>query len=281
LLLKRLSQVYSKPIYICNDHLYEELNKPHRYRNTESLYRRGWSIVCSGGFYFSMTSFIIHLDSLNLLDKLSDEQAGQLFKAIRNYQNSGELPSEFWLQIALEPFVNQFTRDAQKYAEISAKRSELGRKGGLAKASNSYQKLAKPSKPSYNDSDSKSNSDSKNDSSNANALSSEKKTEKEKLMLPHSSDEFKSAWESLLTQKKWKNKSDKALQIALKKLGSKAEKVAVKMIENAILGEWQGLFDLKPHEEREILEAAGQRYKLAPASEENAPPYHRQLGVKS
>ncbi len=189
--------------------------------------------MCSGGFYFSMTSFIIHLDSLNLLDKLSDEQAGQLFKAIRNYQNSGELPSEFWLQIALEPFVNQFTRDAQKYAEISAKRSELGRKGGLAKASNSYQKLAKPSKPSYNDSDSKSNSDSKNDSSNANALSSEKKTEKEKLMLPHSSDEFKSAWESLLTQKKWKNKSDKALQIALKKLGSKAEKVAVKMIENA------------------------------------------------
>jgi hypothetical protein len=233
-------------------------------------------------------SFILYHDGLNVLDKLSDEQAGQLFKAIRNYQTKGEQPSEFWLQLALEPFITHFTRDADRYAEISAKRSELGRKGGEAKASKSKQKVAIASNSQISlanvaDNDNVNDSDSDNGSVNVSdsVLFSKKKTEKENLTLPHSSDEFKSAWQSLLTQKKWKNKSDKALQIALKKLGSKAEKVAVKMIENAILGEWQGLFDLKPHEEREILEAAGQRYKLAPASEENAPPYHRQLGVKS
>ena len=31
-------------------------------------------------------SFIIHKDSIEILDKLTDEQAGKLFKAIKFYQ---------------------------------------------------------------------------------------------------------------------------------------------------------------------------------------------------
>ncbi len=35
-------------------------------------------------------SFIIHIDSLNILDELTDDQAGRLFKAIRSYQLDNE-----------------------------------------------------------------------------------------------------------------------------------------------------------------------------------------------
>ncbi len=39
-------------------------------------------------------SFIIHKDSLSVLNKLTDEQAGKLFKAIFNYQTNNVLPED-------------------------------------------------------------------------------------------------------------------------------------------------------------------------------------------
>ena len=40
-------------------------------------------------------SFILHNDSLNVLDILTDEQAGKLFKAIKNYQNGVKQELDF------------------------------------------------------------------------------------------------------------------------------------------------------------------------------------------
>jgi hypothetical protein len=81
-------------------------------------------------------SFIVYTDSLNILSDLTAEQAGELFKAIYNYHSTGQLPSEFWLKIALTPFVNQWERDAEKWEQVKQVRRESGRKGGLMKAQN-------------------------------------------------------------------------------------------------------------------------------------------------
>ena len=81
-------------------------------------------------------SFYLFKDSLNVLDDLSDKKAGKLFKAIRNYQENNILPNEFWLKIALKPFINQFIRDNKQYDVTCKKNKYNGAKGGRPKKPN-------------------------------------------------------------------------------------------------------------------------------------------------
>ena len=39
----------------------------------------------------SNKSFILHKDSLSILDQLTDQQAGKLFKALYEYQKEGKI----------------------------------------------------------------------------------------------------------------------------------------------------------------------------------------------
>ena len=112
-------------------------------------------------------SFIIHFDSLNVLDDLTNEQAGLLFKAIKGYQLGDDLELDALTKVAFSPFKNQFTRDAEKY-EILCEKNRLiavnrhATKSTTGKAGN--QPLPKATKSTDNKSDSKSDSDSDSDS---------------------------------------------------------------------------------------------------------------------
>lgn len=119
-------------------------------------------------------SFIIHLDSLAVLDDLTDEEAGKLFKAIKNHHEGAEVNEIGVVKVAFSPFKNQFERDNARYEKICEQRALSGAKGGQAKASKSKQVLAKPSKSkqnlakladndNVNDSDNDSDSDSDSD----------------------------------------------------------------------------------------------------------------------
>lgn len=79
------------------------------------------------------TSFYLHNDMLNVLDKLTDEQAGKLFKAIRNYQYGIEDELDLLLEITFMPFKNQFDRDNLKYQSVVERNKENGKKGGRPK----------------------------------------------------------------------------------------------------------------------------------------------------
>ena len=92
------------------------------------------SFACGGRISKMKKSFILYIDSLNILSDLNTQQAGELFMAIYNYHLSGEMPSEFWLKIALTPFINQWERDLEKWNKTVEARKESGRKGGLSKA---------------------------------------------------------------------------------------------------------------------------------------------------
>lgn len=74
-------------------------------------------------------SFILHCDSLEILKKLSDEEAGKLFKSIADYQKEKIMPSDRLISLLLEPFISQFSRDEKKYKKIS----DGGRIGNLKK----------------------------------------------------------------------------------------------------------------------------------------------------
>ncbi len=133
-------------------------------------------------------SFILHLDSLVILEKLSDEQAGKLFKAIYSYQKTNEiLQLDFALDLALTPFLNQFARDDEKYKITCERRKEAGAKGGKQKVANASKSKQKVANLADSDSKNKSDSDSKNDI-NISSLREVKKEQFEK--------DFEEFWEA-------------------------------------------------------------------------------------
>lgn len=88
-------------------------------------------------------SFIIYSDSLSVLDELTDEQAGRLFKAIKAYHNGDNFDLEFGLKIAFVSFKNQFIRDNNKWEAIREKRIKAGASGGKQKVANATKRKQK------------------------------------------------------------------------------------------------------------------------------------------
>ena len=89
-------------------------------------------------------SFVLYADIGQHLDRLTDEEAGQLFKGLVVFASDGTEP------IGLSPaasmafsFISaQIVRDTQKWLEIREKRRDAGHKGGVAKSENSKQVIA-------------------------------------------------------------------------------------------------------------------------------------------
>jgi hypothetical protein len=71
-------------------------------------------------------SFILHQDSLEILNELTDDQAGKLFKAIFSYQKTGSFGNvDQFIKIILTPFISQFKRDNESH-ENSIIQGKLG-----------------------------------------------------------------------------------------------------------------------------------------------------------
>lgn len=118
------------------------------------------------------SSFILHIDSLCILDKMTDEQAGKFIKAIYFYQKNKELPElDLLLEMAITPFINQFFRDEKGYEKTVEKNRENGKRGGRPKKEpkkptglNGNPNNPSEPKKADSDSDSENDSDSGNDS---------------------------------------------------------------------------------------------------------------------
>lgn len=75
-------------------------------------------------------SFVLYVDSKDVVDRLTDEQAGQLFKAIFDYEANGALPElDAMTDIVFMTMRQHLDRNRVKYAETCRKRSEAGKKG--------------------------------------------------------------------------------------------------------------------------------------------------------
>ena len=121
-------------------------------------------------------SFILHKDSLSVLDDLSDEQAGRLFKAIRAHQCGIDIEIDAITKIALSPFKSQFDRDDEKYEKKVNANKINGMKGGRPKSEGNPEKAKEPSglfgnpeNPQKADSDSDSDSDSEDIDTNVSS----------------------------------------------------------------------------------------------------------------
>jgi hypothetical protein len=118
-------------------------------------------------------SFVLHVDSLDVLDELTNEQAGMLLKAMRDYHNEDETPLDALTKIVFCPFKNQFNRDSLKYQTTCERRANAGSMGGKQKVAN----VAKASKPKQKQANvaesvsvSKNDSDSDSDSKSVSVI---------------------------------------------------------------------------------------------------------------
>ena len=103
---------------------------------------------------------------------------------------------------------------------------------------------------------------------NVNVNENRSVNKNENLVFPFDSEKFKTVWKVLSTQKKWKNKSFAALQMSLKKLSEHSEPEAIKMIESAIAGEWQGIHEIK----------SNHGSKQEQVTKQNEEQFHRLMG---
>lgn len=115
----------------------------------------------------SQKSFILHQDSLVILEKMTDEQAGKFIKILYYFKKTGELQElDFAMQMATTPFLNQFKRDGIKYNNVCEARKLAGSKGGKQKVANASKCKQKVANLAENENDNDNENDSNNDSKN-------------------------------------------------------------------------------------------------------------------
>jgi hypothetical protein len=108
-------------------------------------------------------SFVLYCDLVHTFRKLSDEQAGKLFKHILEYVNdTNPTLEDALLDIVFEPIKQSLKRDLLKYERTCKRNSENGSKGGRPKKPTETEKthsvILEPKKA-----DSDIDSDSEND----------------------------------------------------------------------------------------------------------------------
>lgn len=75
-------------------------------------------------------AFVLYCDLIYTVQKLSDEQAGKLFKHVLEYVNDlNPETEELITQICFEPIKQSLKRDLKKYEKTRQKRSDAGKKG--------------------------------------------------------------------------------------------------------------------------------------------------------
>jgi len=115
----------------------------------------------------SKGSFILHLDSMDVFDELTDSQCRELINAFRNYNSGKDVNLSGLMNAIFVSFKNQFDRDNQKYEKTSLRNAKNGSLGGRPKKNPTEPKkptglFENPTEPkkAYNDND--------NDSDNVN-----------------------------------------------------------------------------------------------------------------
>ena len=70
----------------------------------------------------SKKSFVLYNDLKLTLDKLTDDQAGKLIKAVFEWQVNGSLPElDFTIDIIITPIIEQLKRDSSRWKKTIAR----------------------------------------------------------------------------------------------------------------------------------------------------------------
>ena len=142
-------------------------------------------------------AFLLYKNHAEIFEKLSDEQAGKLIKAIFEYERTGVEPElEPLLDMAFTPIKQTIDIDAEKYAQKVEKRREAGSKGGKQRVANqanaTFAKQTQANQANNNIKDNIIiNNDNDNDNErNINTSLLEKENKKEKVLISYSNPDL-------------------------------------------------------------------------------------------
>ena len=205
-------------------------------------------------------SFVLYADLIHVVRKLPKAARGDLLLIILEYVND-ELDVvkameeiDILLSVTFEPIKQQLKRDLIKYEQKQIQRSEAGKRSAELRNVN---KIEQNSTVVNENQQTSTVNVNVNDNVNVNVIKEEKEKEKETfsspppkvkkrpqpdaLQFPFSGIEFMKAWNELMTLPKWKKKPLSAIQKSLDNISKYDEEFAVKQINDAHAGDWQGL----------------------------------------
>ena len=203
-------------------------------------------------------SFIIHIDSLSVLSELTDEQAGQLFKAISCYQLTGESGLKGMMRALFIPFQNQFERDQAKYQKVCERNQNNGLTGGRPPKKKTQNNPVGLLETQHNPNKLDNDSDSKNDS-------------KSKSIIAPPDGVSLSVWSDFVSHRKAKKAN--ITETALKGFKREADKAGITLeaaIEMCVLRGWTGFQAdwLKNGHSQPVKSAEPPRRKFNPNDED-------------
>lgn len=97
-------------------------------------------------------SFLLYVDLIHTIEKLTDEQAGKLFKHVLRYVNDQHPESDQFTEVVFEPIKQTLKRDLEKYEGIRQRNSENAKKRWDATACERIPKMPALTKNADNDS---------------------------------------------------------------------------------------------------------------------------------
>lgn len=179
-------------------------------------------------------SFVFYKSFYGPISELSNEQLGRLFRHLFTWQIEGFAEPEQDISMAFRFIVNQFRIDDCKRLEICARnRANILKRWNT----NVYDRI----RPNTNDTNVYHN-DNDNDNDNENKNGNVVKSKNDSLPLPYPDNpEFVSTWNELRATPKWRNKSERALKMALKQLAKYDVRFSVSLMQSAIVGNYQGV----------------------------------------
>lgn len=195
-------------------------------------------------------SFVFYRSFIESIGRCPDDVQLVLLRAVIDYGLDQAVPD--FTGVPYQPFVEAIWAGIRPQLDANHKRFLNGCKGGCPTGT------VKPSmignqharkNPNQNETKTKPNvNDNENDNENVNGnvagtgLDSEEIAKKKRvLQLPFTNPEFIDVWNELMTQPKWKGKTDRALQMSLNQLSKYPEEFAVLLIQNAIAGNYQAV----------------------------------------
>lgn len=180
-------------------------------------------------------SFILYKSHFEPLSKLSNEQLGRLFRAIYQWQITGQAEPEPDIDMAFGFLVNQFRIDNEKYRIRCEKNRDniISRWEREGKDTNEYNRIQTNTKHTDNDNE--------NENDNENGKGNGNDSRNGNLTLPFTDPVFVSTWNELLAQPNWKRKTTRSLKMALNQLAKYDVRFAVTLIESAIVGNYKGV----------------------------------------
>lgn len=211
-------------------------------------------------------SFLIYLDYEEQFNLLTDEQIGQLMRAIIRYEKTKEVPKlEGMLKMAFSFIKTQLDRDREKYQAKCEKNRENGSRGGRPKKKQT--ETEKPNGFKENQMDAK-KADNDNEDEEDNEEDISKKNKKRKTFDDvftenHFSKELETTIRDFIDMRKTIKKpmTSKALELLIKNLEKltnlEEEKIAI--LNQSIEHSWQTVYPLKNNKstnaEEEFLNA--------------------------